>query len=112
MERLTGHGMSMLLTSTIYNRLKEYEDAEEAGLLVRLPCKVGDVAFAAFEEADDLLCGKVFAISITCNGTNWLSVKYESGLVFYHTCDEIGKIVFFTRKEAEAELAKRRLEDV
>lgn len=111
MERLTGHGMSMLLTSTIYNRLKEYEDAEEAGLLVRLPCKVGDVVFAAFED-EDVLCGEVYAISITCDGTNWLSVKYDSGLRFYHTWGEIGKIVFFTREEAEAALAKRRLEDV
>lgn len=88
----------MLLTSTIYNRLKEYEDAEEAGLLVRLPCKVGDVVFAA--------------LSITCVGTNWLSVKYDSGLRFYHAWGEIGKIVFFNRDEAEAALAKRRLEDV
>lgn len=26
-------------------RLCEYEDAEETGLLVRLPCKVGDIAY-------------------------------------------------------------------
>lgn len=111
MERLTGHGMSMLFTSDIYNRLKEYEDAEEAGLLVRLPCKVGDLVFAAFED-EDVLCGEVYSVSITCAGTNWLSVKYDSGLRFYHSWGEIGKIVFFTREEAEEALAKRRLEDV
>ncbi len=27
---------------TAYKKLKEYEDLEEQGLLVRLPCKVGD----------------------------------------------------------------------
>lgn len=110
MERLTGRGMSMLLTSEIYNRLKEYEDAEEAGLLARLPCKVGDVVFAV-AGYNDVFCGKVYAIS-TCDGTNWFSVRYDNGLRFDHTWDEIGKIVFFTREGAEVELAKRRLEDV
>ena len=28
--------------NNIYNRLREYEIAEEQGLLLRLPCKVGD----------------------------------------------------------------------
>ena len=26
----------------VYFKLKDYEDAEEQGLLLRLPCKVGD----------------------------------------------------------------------
>lgn len=29
----------------IYNALGQYEDAEEAGLLVRLPCKVDDIVY-------------------------------------------------------------------
>lgn len=29
----------------IYNKLREYEDAEEQGLLLRLPCKVGDTVY-------------------------------------------------------------------
>lgn len=28
-----------------YAKLKEYEDIEESGLLVRLPCKVGDTVY-------------------------------------------------------------------
>ena len=31
----------------IYNRLREYEDAEEQGLLIRLPCKCDTVVFVA-----------------------------------------------------------------
>lgn len=27
----------------LFNRLKEYEDLEEQGLLLKLPCKAGDV---------------------------------------------------------------------
>lgn len=29
----------------VYRKLKEYEDLEEQGLLLRLPCKVGDVLY-------------------------------------------------------------------
>lgn len=29
----------------LYDKLKEYEDLEEQGLLLKLPCKVGDVLF-------------------------------------------------------------------
>ncbi len=37
----------------IYNALGQYEDAEEAGLFVRLPCKVGDTMYRLylFDEA-------------------------------------------------------------
>lgn len=30
---------------SIYNRLREYENLEEQGLLLRLPCKVGDTVY-------------------------------------------------------------------
>lgn len=36
---------SILAMSDLREWLKEYEDAEEQGLLVRLPCKVGDKAY-------------------------------------------------------------------
>ena len=35
-------------------RLAEYEDAEENGLLVRLPCKVGDKVYVAYPETRSL----------------------------------------------------------
>ena len=84
------------------DKLAAYEDAEEQGLLVRLPCKVGDTVFSAFED-EDVFCGKVYAIS-TCDGTDWFSVRYDSGLRYDHPWDHFGKIVFRTRAEAEAAL--------
>ena len=30
----------------VYRKLKDYEDAEEQGLLLKLPCKVGDTVYA------------------------------------------------------------------
>lgn len=53
MERLTGSSEEIKnLTAEneeywlkVYFKLKEYEDAEEQGLLARLPCKIGDVLY-------------------------------------------------------------------
>ena len=35
---------------SVYRKLKDYEDAEEQGLLLRLPCKVGDVLYFAHHD--------------------------------------------------------------
>ena len=77
-------------------------DAEDEGRLLVLPCKVGDTVFSAFEN-EGVFCGKVYAIS-TCDGTNWFSVRYDGGLRYDHTWDEIGKTVFFAREDAEKAL--------
>lgn len=46
MERLTNSGTkeakSNVTIKEVVDKLAEYEDAEEQGLLIRLPCKVGD----------------------------------------------------------------------
>lgn len=34
----------------LYWKLKEYEDLEENGLLLRLPCKVGDMAYHIIQD--------------------------------------------------------------
>lgn len=91
-----------LCLNALINKLAAYEDAEEQGRLVILPCKVGDTVFSAFED-EDVFCGKVYAIS-TCDGTNWFSVRYDSGLRYDHTWDCFGKTVFLTHAEAEAAL--------
>lgn len=90
------------------NRLAEYEDMEEQGLLVRLPCKVGDTVFFPMEtdgECESFVdVGMVFAIGIDERHTMWISVRYESGLKYYHTADDFGKTVFLTREAAEKAL--------
>lgn len=89
----------------VYRKLKEYEDAEEQGLLLRLPISE-DVPVYSIEYC----CGK--------NKSN------RSGMCFRGFCEncsdkayyiresvakqcsicEINKSVFFTREEAEAKL--------
>lgn len=51
MERLTYRGKDNRAycdygTRDIINKLAKYEDAEEQGSLLRLPCKVGDTVYA------------------------------------------------------------------
>lgn len=84
------------------HRLEEIARADIEGRLVVLPCKVGDTVFSAFEN-EGVFCGKVYAIS-TCDGTNWFSVRYDGGLRYDHTWDEIGKTVFLTHEDAEKAL--------
>ena len=37
----------------VYRKLKDYEDAEEQGLLLRLPCKVGDTLYRVNKGAKE-----------------------------------------------------------
>lgn len=85
----------------IADKLAAYEDAEEQGLLVRLPCKVGDALYYLnpFDEIENC---KITMIQQKADGT-W---KFRVTTDFSHdvTTDAIGKTVFFTRAEAEAAL--------
>ena len=101
-----------------YNNMDRDEIAEEILLQMPtidalvLPCRVGDTVYV--ENGDDeaphfVDAGKVFAIGIDEGGIMWFSVRYESGLKYYHTSNEIGKTLFLTREEAESKLATNLL---
>lgn len=82
-------------------KLKQYEDAEEQGLLVRLPCKVGDTVYVFEYPNKNRFCGvQITKIEIYENSI-WLS--FTDGL-WDKKIDEIGKTVFLTKEEAEAKL--------
>lgn len=93
----------------IYDKLCEYEDAEESGLLVRLPCKVGDTVYRLSPVFDEIESGKITMIQQKADGT-W---KFRVTTDFSHdvTTDAIGKTVFLSREAAEAALKGER-EDV
>lgn len=77
-------------------KLAEYEDLEEQGLLLELPCKVGDLVFIISGEN---ICGrKVKSIKI-------LSTAIEistSDFVFHK--ESFDETVFLTRAEATKKL--------
>lgn len=55
MERLTDRDMAGAIIDEadiqdVINKLYDYEEAEENGLLLRLPCKVGDTVYRINKE--------------------------------------------------------------
>lgn len=91
-------------------KLCEYEQAEDDGLLVRLPCKVGDTVYSNnsiagwyMRKKDRPYKAKVIFIGI--NGvTNFMNVEYDSGRQLQFKFSDIGETVFLTLEEAERAL--------
>ena len=92
------HGSDELLYE-IANRLAEYEDMEEQGLLLRLPCKVGDTIYRCGDPIKKIYEWQIAYVEV-----------YEDETVFVDDSDntfveaDIGKTVFLTREEAEKAL--------
>lgn len=86
-------------------KLKEYENAEEQGLLLKLQCKIGDEAYEIHPLTGKITTRKITNISIY-NAPD-LTIFYISGN--YLILDEnIGKTVFLKRDEAEEALRKMK----
>lgn len=98
----------------VYFKLKDIEDAEEQGLLLRLPCKVGDkifLDFAGFGKDIDEFTVKDFHLDCFEDGKIILYCDYESNdktLSGQIDVMEFGKTVFLTREKAEAKLKELR----
>ena len=92
--------------------LKSYKDAEEQGLLVRLPCKVGTEVFVIPpREGHYIKCQiKKIEISSTVFGKIHYFVEpvAQRGCSFRYFDNEFGKTVFLTREEAEKKLEELR----
>ena len=75
-------------------KLAEYEQAEEQGLLLRLPCKVGDSVYR-FWYVDE----KPYTVQTQV-------IRTLANLVAIMESGEFGKSVFFSLEEAEAKLSE------
>lgn len=76
-------------------RLAQYEDAEEEGRLIRLPCKVGDAIY----RHDGLKFDVFWTIAYVQIFPDEIVFVDDSDNAF--TADCIGKTVFLTKEEAE-----------
>lgn len=112
-------GLLKPFADKILTKLADYEDLEEQGLLVRLPCKLKDKLYHFYgidlEDnfvdviSDEIIMEVVatefvidsYEIAIKCI-TDWNS-PYE-----YLPAAEFGKTVFLTREEAEKKLEEMR----
>ena len=92
------------ITTSICEKLGKYEDLEEQGRLVKLPCKVGDKVYG-------LSMGKIIRltvneISIFCmKGEKIINAKCQNNDEFRNYVEmEFGKTVFHTKSEVEQKL--------
>lgn len=83
----------------VLQKLADYEDLEKQGLLLKLPCKVGDAVYKI--------------TGATVRSYDWKYLTYENaymhGTVFnLYRIYDIGKTIFLTREEAEKKLEELR----
>lgn len=97
---MTAHHSRMTI-----EKLAAYEDAEEQGLLLRLPCKVGDTVYkpnpVTLKEIVEI---KIESMFITENTFNISGRTTKMKYSFCCTPNDFGKTVFLTESEAKAKL--------
>ena len=104
------------------NKLAEYEDAEEQGLLLRLPCKVGDIVFCIYEGKTKCSKYKQEFDEYDCQGCDCgvgecdsRREKYVTGQKAYSldwivtNLKRFGETIFLNRPDAEDKL--KEMED-
>lgn len=103
--------------AAIYNKLREYENAEQEDRLVVLPCKVGDTVYVFYTGRRNckwpcnMKKGQIYEVTVSGMRLHDWSDDW-SALLFFDTkemtgdyefsFDEFGKTIFQTRAEAEA----------
>ena len=96
-----------VLFGSLIDKLAAYEEAEEQGLLVILPCKVGDTLYAPTRNFISEFRVSQFDFGGYDEPHLWVEWYLTKGITGNFRVDgirasEIGKTVFLTREEAEA----------
>ncbi len=106
------------IMTSVCQKLGKYEDLEEQGGLIKLPCKVGDIVYCIFnrytkcthsnEEFDEYNCQ---GCEYECDSKkeNYVQDVRAYSLDWIVTnLNNFGKTVFLTKSEAEAKLKELR----
>ena len=103
-EKCDGFGASSKcdnceIMTSVCEKLGKYEDLEEQGRLISLPCKVEDTVYEI--------------TGATARGYDWKYLTYEKAYIHktifnLDRLNDIGKTVFLTQSEAEAKLKELR----
>lgn len=98
--------LSSAYFTEVAEKLRDYEDLEEAGRLVKLPCKVGDTVYYynPRDIRDKIIPMTIVDIKILSSGELELAHVNEYGERVYITDGYFGKTVFLAREKAEAAL--------
>lgn len=93
---------------TIAERLANREQSEEQGLLLRLPCKVGDTLYCITPYVKEpIITAHVLQMNIKQFYNKRIIVRIDVMNKMGESCyflDDIGKKIFLSREEAEAKL--------
>lgn len=99
------HLTSIELAIQALEKLKEYQQLEEQGRLIKLPCKIGTKVYntTLWDDVQEKVVveGKTYYRTIHEH-------KVSKSTFGYLDIPEFGKTVFLTRKEAEAKLEELR----
>ena len=95
---------SIVLASKYDNSADSCPYFKDKSLIVELPCKVGDTLYVIIDESKKF--GGAYikqekAVEISTEGRIWTDDCY-------YDSDDVGKIIFFTREEAEKALEERK----
>ena len=89
----------------LIEKLGKYEDLEEQGRLIKLPCKVGDIVYdtAWWDDVQEKIVvkGKTYYRTVHKHKVTKLPFTYSD-------IDNFGKTLFLTKSEAEAKLKELR----
>ena len=106
-------GLLKPFADKILTKLAVYEDLEEQGLLVRLPCKIGDTVYRVNAGAKQPI------IPMTVSEIHFLCYKNERAVRFdaigkedmgesCYRLEDIGRIVFLTHEEVKKKLEEMK----
>lgn len=100
---INSNGCYEMMDNCLY-KLAEYEDLEEQGLLLKLPCKIGDMVYSITRNfiSEYMICSiekynEGFFFNWRCEKGIYINVR---GFTDY----DIGKTVFLTKEQAEQAL--------
>ena len=99
--------------AALYEKLRKYEDLEERGQLLKLPCKVEDMLYILTDDSptglEETKCQSIvfysknnFVVYAPCQYDDWGSAKWKLKR------KDFDKTVFLTKPEAERALAERK----
>lgn len=121
MERLTEKGnystyirKNHVTVNDVEQRLGEYEDLEERGLLLKLPCKIGSIIYRLYKMPTRCTTHGEYKDEYACCGCEelecdslykWEIFKCIANIEqVVNISDKIGETVFLTKEEAEKKL--------
>ena len=87
----------------ILTKLGDYEDLEEQGRLIKLPCKVGDTVY--YINPNENTTNELVVYSFAIRPLQHFACDYMGARLNFN---QFGKTVFLTKEEAEAKLKELR----